>query len=327
MYLFDGARTANITAEVSGVSRRRLAQQMGAVTLATLAGSDAAPYPVNALRNLAIGAVTTSHFVLCDVDLWPSAGLYAALRRLPAAYLREQAHALVIPAFEIASHAFVPLGVDGVPDSLESLRLCSRSKLCDVFKHSTDTHRAPPLRTNRFSHEPHCTSPLAHVNVPLDPLPTKRRPLRHTRRTDSSWYQRWWRLSPPGSASLEGGDVPEAYKVPCFDTIRYEPYLLVPNAPLTPRFDERFVGYGKNKIQFVQHLRLSGFQFFVLPRAFVIHVPHTYSKSRHVWSDANRAKKNQLFINVMSQMMNNGGTIRVPLCMKALIEMSQDEYA
>ena len=73
--------------------------------------------------------------------------------------------------------------------------------------------------------------------------------------------------------------------------------------------------------------RLSGFQFFVAPRAFVIHVPHTYSKSRHVWSDANRAKKNQLFINVMSQMMNNGGTIRVPLCMKALVEMSQDEYA
>ena len=169
--------------------------------------------------------------------------------------------------------------------SLPCRRLCTRSKLCEVFKHSTDTHH-------------------------------------------STWYMRWWRLSPPAPDGrvVEPPAAAEAFKVPCFDTIRYEPYLLVPNTPRTPRFDERFVGYGKNKIQFVQHLRLTGFQFFALPGGFVIHVPHTYSKSRHVWSDANKAKKNQLFINVMSQLMN-GATIRVPLCMKALVEMSQDEYA
>ena len=29
-------------------------------------------YPVNALRNIAISHVTTSHFYLSDMDVWPS---------------------------------------------------------------------------------------------------------------------------------------------------------------------------------------------------------------------------------------------------------------
>ena len=101
---------------------------------------------------------------------------------------------------------------------------------------------------------------------------------------------------------------------------------MVPKDRPTPLFDERFVGYGKNKIQFVQHLRLLGFQFFVLPSGFVIHVPHTYSKSRHSWSASNRAKKNQLFMSFMREKMN-GAKIRVPLCMQAFVQMSQDEYS
>ena len=53
-----------------------------------------------------------------------------------------------------------------------------------------------------------------------------------------------------------------------------EPYSIVPRLNSTPTFDERFIGYGKNKIQWVQHLRLAGFVFHVLPRAFVVHYPH-----------------------------------------------------
>ena len=45
-----------------------------------------APFPINALRNAAIAAVTTSHFLLLDVDLWPSANLLEELMHLDASW-------------------------------------------------------------------------------------------------------------------------------------------------------------------------------------------------------------------------------------------------
>ena len=41
-----------------------------------------------------------------------------------------------------------------------------------------------------------------------------------------------------------------------------------------PHFDERFVNYGKNKVQWITHLRLLGYQFYVLSQSFAIDVPH-----------------------------------------------------
>ena len=270
--------------------------------LQILRGRPTDPYPVNRLRNLAVAAVTASHFFVCDVDLWPSEGLHAALRALPPSFTTQSKHAMVVPAFEVYSSAYLPLGDAGVPRTLDELKLCAlqrwgNSSLCDVFKHSTATHT-------------------------------------------STWYRRWWK-----TAADDG-----PYKVPCFDSIRYEPYVLVPRGGETPAFDEEFVGYaalscpparalppraprhaarrryGKNKIQFIQHLRLKGFTFWVLPNEYVIHVPHTESLSRRKWSEGSHGKKNRLFINFMAKVMD-GATIRVPLCLQAFVEMSQDEYA
>lgn len=168
-----------------------------------------------ALRsNIAINAVSTSHFLVTDVDLWPSKTLYQIFLNLPTHYLAADNYAMVVPAFEISSNVHKSIGTEAVPDTFAGLQVCSDFSICQIFKHKTDTHT-------------------------------------------STWYKRWWEQT-----EAEG-----AYKVPCFDSIRYEPYLLVPKAEQTPLFDERFVGYGKNKIQFVQHLRLLGFQFFVLPQA------------------------------------------------------------
>ena len=42
----------------------------------------------------------------------------------------------------------------------------------------------------------------------------------------------------------------------------------------TVLFDERFVDYGCNKIQFIEHLRHRGNKFFILTRSFAMDITH-----------------------------------------------------
>ncbi|EDQ88919.1 uncharacterized protein MONBRDRAFT_21521 [Monosiga brevicollis MX1] len=55
----------------------------------------------------------------------------------------------------------------------------------------------------------------------------------------------------------------------------YEPYLLM--SPHAPRFDERFSGFGWNKVSQIMELHVSHHRFVVVPAAWVIHKPHTPS--------------------------------------------------
>ena len=39
-------------------------------------------------------------------------------------------------------------------------------------------------------------------------------------------------------------------------------------------FDERFVNYGCNKVQYVDHLRMRGYEFYLLTRSFAMDLVH-----------------------------------------------------
>ena len=66
-------------------------------------------FPVNKLRNIAIVNVVTTHFLVLDMDMWPSrAGartasrldnLYQELARLPLTMLDSTRAAVIVPAF------------------------------------------------------------------------------------------------------------------------------------------------------------------------------------------------------------------------------------
>ena len=51
-------------------------------------------------------------------------------------------------------------------------------------------------------------------------------------------------------------------------------YVLLKRSPETPLFDERFVNYGYNKVQLIEHLRSLGYHFYILTQAFAMDVPH-----------------------------------------------------
>ena len=56
----------------------------------------------------------------------------------------------------------------------------------------------------------------------------------------------------------------------------FEPYIVLPIEHAS-KFDNRFVGFGWNKVSYTMELVARGFQFWVLPQVFVIHMPHAPS--------------------------------------------------
>ncbi|OQV20059.1 Glycosyltransferase-like protein LARGE2 [Hypsibius exemplaris] len=55
----------------------------------------------------------------------------------------------------------------------------------------------------------------------------------------------------------------------------YEPYIVVNRN--VPRYDNRFGGFGWNKVSHLMMLAVKGYELIVLPNAFIIHMPHAPS--------------------------------------------------
>ena len=51
-------------------------------------------------------------------------------------------------------------------------------------------------------------------------------------------------------------------------------YVILKYTPSTPMYDERFVGYGYNKLQLIEHLRTANYKFYLLNHAFMIDLAH-----------------------------------------------------
>lgn len=76
-------------------------------------------------------------------------------------------------------------------------------------------------------------------------------------------YKRWLEASRPYNIQYEEG---------------FEPYVIV-SRKFVPWYDERFVGYRKNKVVHLLYLSTSGIQFVVHPRAFAVHSPHPRART------------------------------------------------
>mmetsp|Transcript_23209 Transcript_23209/g.50938 ORF Transcript_23209/g.50938 Transcript_23209/m.50938 type:complete len:525 (-) Transcript_23209:908-2482(-) len=60
---------------------------------------------------------------------------------------------------------------------------------------------------------------------------------------------------------------------------RYEPWVVVDRS-VAPWHDVRFRGYGQNKIVHIAHMNATGYDYVVLPHAFIIHRAHQHTSVR-----------------------------------------------
>lgn len=51
-------------------------------------------------------------------------------------------------------------------------------------------------------------------------------------------------------------------------------YVVVKKSQFLPSFDERFINYAYNKVQWLEHLRYRGYAFSIITNGFAVDVPH-----------------------------------------------------
>lgn len=81
-------------------------------------------------------------------------------------------------------------------------------------------------------------------------------------------YSQWATASRPYDVEYERG---------------YEPYILIAKK-YVPWYDERFVGYCRNKVSHLEHISSVGIQFAVHPDAYVIHRPYIFVGITEFWT-------------------------------------------
>ena len=126
------------------------------VSIALYLQTDSSLYPINALRNIAIQNVHTSHFFMSDMDMWPSFSLHDVLQSLPSYILGDDMFAGIIPAFEIEKPACSSLSdcvskyfsknpvdfrsVPQFPRSKPELIQCLKNQSCFLYREKKSTH-------------------------------------------------------------------------------------------------------------------------------------------------------------------------------------------
>ena len=284
--------------------------------MATSQESKIDQYPVNRLRNIGLDHVRTSHVMVMDVDFVPSKDLDQTIR---SALKQQEAVRTKYPDLKLASQERQAIVVPAF--ERQPPRPCETEKECATY-----------LQTNS-SFLPKTFEELHKCNATQDCIvfQSKVNWDGHYSTRSQAWLERKW------FHHDDDGEKRDLKSVQCFHSFRYEPYVVLrwcpaisaasgssgDLTPVAPYYDERFYGYGKNKIELISHLRMSGYQFAILPEGFIIHNPHPESRVKETWNDREgsdlHSKMDKLypeFLKELVAMYEPTATSTVKLCQK-----------
>ena len=196
-------------------------------------GADPSAYPVNSLRNEAIARVTSTHFLLVDVDFWPSATLLTEFYALKPSILGCKKCAFIAPSFSVKvdsdgrvlAEVLRRLQCEGDSCLDGSLVPRTNAQLKRAIKRGgkSSTMGAVVARVKSSN------GSALHVAMTAEGIGVQKfcRPCHASSSVD-------WRRWPRAHA---------AYRIKCLRSPRFEPYFIVPTLRTTPRFANEFVGY------------------------------------------------------------------------------------
>lgn len=235
-------------------------------------------YPVNALRNLALKSVTTTHITYIDVDFWTSDGLYDTLLSPPIqqCLFDDPKLALVIPAFQLERDSRCrhetedcpEINVPRMPRTIDDLVAGTRASPKAIRPFDTYNPSGHGSTDYEYWFDQQMHSQLALLGdglITAEPESAKNdRHNNHRRNINANLYD-----------------------IPCLKSHRYEPYVTIRYCrELTPPFQSVFSGFGKNKMTWMLQVVASGFVFAQVGGAYLVHYPHAISKSRQHWNEA-----------------------------------------
>ena len=177
-------------------------------------------FPINALRNLGIRMSRSTHYIVFDMDVWPAMDLCDSLMSLSPEILNSEKSLVIVAIF------FYDLGVMllqcGSLSNCTKLYMFLDSLMCSGLQYfpSNRTVLRACIRARV------CMSHKADVFT-------------------HGYTNRDW-LNWNGNSVME---------MRCVLNDFQEPYVMLRRSPNTPLFDERFVNYGYNKVQLIEHLR------------------------------------------------------------------------
>ena len=201
-------------------------------------------YPYNANRNQAIARAKTRLVLLLDVDFLPSKGLRESILQKEVwgdllQATQDRREVLVLPAFETRQSIRDVRKGCAVARSAAS---GSKDDLHKMFKNGDVVRFAPFFERGHGATNYSRWFSLAGIED----------------EKHASWAHN-------SSCSVCGYEIePE---------VGYEPFILMSRMHV-PWFDERFRGYGWDKILHIYHLAKAGFKFVAHPSAWVVHRPH-----------------------------------------------------
>lgn len=218
-------------------------------------------YPVNKLRNVAMSQVRTSHAVIIDADFVLSPNLYETLHLHNKTLAADSTNALVIPSFELR-------------------KACRRRNRRCITMYSAMVPRNKDGLLELY--DPMTEDSAGYGIAQFD--------IRGNYHGHASTRYADWASQP----------AEQLLPIECVTSDRYEPYLVVRHCRDLPPFQEAFVGYGQNKLTWMQQVRRRGYKLFQVGEVFAVHLPHSKSPAFKQWHMVGKANRSSLAVTTIA---------------------------